>query len=127
MNTDTSVRLRFGAINRPTTINVSGFTTRDYSPKVVQGLEAVVLAICRAFGIERQFLLSSSRREDVAWPRQLGMALAYERDGYSLHSVGEYFGRDYSTVLHAVQRVKARCETDGKCREQLERVKGMIQ
>jgi chromosomal replication initiator protein len=62
--------------------------------------------------------LSSKRRSrSVARPRQLAMALAKELTEHSLPEIGEAFSRDHTTVLHACRVVRELLETDGKLRE----------
>ncbi len=116
------IPLRQGEIHGLTTLNVSGRTKR-----FVDDIDRIMDAIGEAFRIDRGDLLSRSRMEHLAWPRQIGMDLAYATGMFSLHYVGERFGRrDHGTVLCAVRRVKERCETDKRSREQVERVKGLL-
>jgi len=62
--------------------------------------------------------LSSKRRSrSVARPRQVAMALAKELTEHSLPEIGEAFSRDHTTVLHACRVVRELLETDGKLRE----------
>ncbi len=53
-------------------------------------------------------LLSKRRSRSVARPRQVAMALAKELTAHSLPEIGDAFGgRDHTTVMHAVKRIKA--------------------
>ncbi|MEM7191292.1 MAG: helix-turn-helix domain-containing protein [Pseudomonadota bacterium] len=45
---------------------------------------------------------------DATWPRQVAMALAVRHCGASHRDVGLQFGRDRTTVIHAVKAVKKR-------------------
>lgn len=125
------IPIRLGPINRPTTVNVSGFVRRDgclfMSDDTRELIARIVTAVCAAFGVAEEALISKARPERLAWPRQIAMSLCYQPPAVSLNDVGSHFGgRDHSTVLHAVQRVKARCETDPKSLAEFERVKGMV-
>jgi chromosomal replication initiator protein len=54
----------------------------------------------------------------LARPRMLAMALAKELTEHSLPEIGDQFGgRDHTTVLHACRVVRELVETDGKTRE----------
>jgi chromosomal replication initiator protein len=58
-------------------------------------------------------LHSKRRTRALVEPRQVAMYLCREVLGMTLHDIGSTFGgRDHSTVIHAVERVKARlaCE-----------------
>lgn len=63
-------------------------------------------------------LLSKRRTRNVARPRQVAMAIAKELTNHSLPEIGDAFGgRDHTTVLHAVRKVKELRETDHRIDE----------
>jgi chromosomal replication initiator protein len=63
-------------------------------------------------------LNSKRRTRSLARPRQVAMALAKELTEHSLPEIGDAFGgRDHTTVLHACRVVRDLLETDGKLRE----------
>ena len=52
-------------------------------------------------------MLSKRRNRSITRPRQIAMALAKELTTHSLPEIGDAFGgRDHTTVLHAVRKVK---------------------
>jgi chromosomal replication initiator protein len=58
-------------------------------------------------------LHSKRRTRALVEPRQVAMYLCREMLGMTLHDIGVTFGgRDHSTVIHAVERVKARLERE---------------
>ncbi|CAG1772365.1 MAG: chromosomal replication initiator protein DnaA [Dokdonella sp.] len=63
-------------------------------------------------------LLSKRRSRSIARPRQIAMTLAKELTEHSLPEIGDAFGgRDHTTVLHACRTVRDLRETDGKLRQ----------
>jgi chromosomal replication initiator protein len=63
-------------------------------------------------------LLSKKRTRSLARPRQVAMALAKELTEHSLPEIGDSFGgRDHTTVLHACRLIKELNATDGRMRE----------
>jgi chromosomal replication initiator protein len=75
------------------------------------------------FGLSADELLSSTRAQRVAWPRQLAMYLARELTGESLPAIGrEFGGRDHTTVLHAWRRTTARIASDEESRLAVEKL-----
>jgi chromosomal replication initiator protein len=63
-------------------------------------------------------LLSKSRTRQLARARQVAMALTKELTSHSLPEIGDAFGgRDHTTVLHACRLITELRETDGKIRE----------
>ena len=53
-------------------------------------------------------LVSSSRAARISWPRQVAIHLTRELTNHSLHTIGDAFGRNHATVLHACKRVSER-------------------
>ena len=63
-------------------------------------------------------LLSKKRSRSIARPRQMAMTLAKELTEHSLPEIGDAFGgRDHTTVLHACRTIRELRETDGKLRQ----------
>ncbi|NCT66630.1 MAG: chromosomal replication initiator protein DnaA [Rhodanobacteraceae bacterium] len=68
-------------------------------------------------------LLSKKRSRSIARPRQMAMALAKELTEHSLPEIGDAFGgRDHTTVLHACRTIRDFRETDGKLRQDWEKL-----
>jgi chromosomal replication initiator protein len=68
-------------------------------------------------------LLSKKRSRSVARPRQMAMSLAKELTEHSLPEIGDAFGgRDHTTVLHACRTIRDLRETDGKLRQDWEKL-----
>ncbi len=74
--------------------------------------------VANYYGLQLKDLLSKRRTRSLARPRQVAMALAKELTEHSLPEIGDAFaGRDHTTVLHACRQVRHLMETDGKLRE----------
>lgn len=85
---------------------------RTLTPRV-SSIAQIQNAACEHFGLSREELLSTSRTQRIAWPRQLAMYLSRELTGQSLPAIGRDFGgRDHTTVLHACRRTSARIASD---------------
>ncbi len=68
-------------------------------------------------------LLSKKRSRSIARPRQMAMLLAKELTEHSLPEIGDAFGgRDHTTVLHACRTIRDFRETDGKLRQDWEKL-----
>jgi len=65
-------------------------------------------AVARHFHVLQRDICGPSRRSELILPRHVAMYLARERLGVSYSTIGRYFGgRDHSTVLSAIRKVKA--------------------
>jgi hypothetical protein len=58
-------------------------------------------------------ILSSRRQADIIRPRHVAMYLAKMLTPRSMAEIGSRFGgRDHTTIMHAVKKIEAQCETD---------------
>jgi chromosomal replication initiator protein len=68
-------------------------------------------------------MLGAKRTRSLARPRQMAMALAKDLTEHSLPEIGDAFGgRDHTTVLHACRTIRTLMETDGKLKEDWEKL-----
>lgn len=76
--------------------------------------------VANEFGIRVEDLDSRRRLASLAHPRQVAMFLARKHTSSSLQDIGAAFGRDHSTVLHALHSVETKLETDAPLRHMVE-------
>jgi chromosomal replication initiator protein len=74
--------------------------------------DAIVSAVCERFALRPADLRSRRRSKHVARPRQVAMYLCRQLLNASLPHIGELFGRDHTTVLHAVTTTHRRLKDD---------------
>jgi chromosomal replication initiator protein len=81
-------------------------------------IENIQRTVAEYYKVRLSDLLSQRRTRMFARPRQMAMALAKELTTHSLPEIGDAFGgRDHTTVLHAVKKIKELCDDDRKVRE----------
>ncbi len=84
----------------------------DLRPRA-RAVEEIQRRICQDFDISLDDLVSPSRAQAVAWPRQVAMYLTRELTDATLPAIGRAFGnRNHTTVLHACKRTAARIAED---------------
>ena len=76
--------------------------------------------VANEFGIRVEDIDSRRRLASLAHPRQVAMFLARKYTTASLQDIGAAFGRDHSTVLHALRNVESKMETDTPLRNMLD-------
>jgi chromosomal replication initiator protein len=82
------------------------------------GIPNIQKVVADYYGLQMKDLLSKRRTRSLARPRQMAMALTKELTEHSLPEIGDAFaGRDHTTVLHACRQIRTLMETDGKLRE----------
>jgi chromosomal replication initiator protein len=111
---------RANFMQRPITLEFAQETLRDLLRAQQQAISMMNIqkSVADYFQLRVPDLLSKRRTRMLARPRQLAMALAKELTEHSLPEIGDAFGgRDHTTVLHACRVVRELVETDGKMRE----------
>ena len=74
--------------------------------------------VAEYYKIKISDLLSKRRSRSIARPRQVAMALSKELTNHSLPEIGNAFGgRDHTTVLHGVRKIKELRETNADISE----------
>ncbi len=82
--------------------------------------DEITTAVCDHFSIRPTELHSRRRSRHVAMPRQVAMYLCRRHLRESFPTIGEFFGRDHSTVMHAVSVTERRLKDDEGLREVLD-------
>jgi chromosomal replication initiator protein len=108
------------------TIEFAHRALRDLIPAYESkpGIEAIQRVVSDSFHIHLADLKSKKRTQHVAFCRQVAMYLCRKITSNSFPSIGEHFGRDHSTVIHAVNLIERRVNNDAAFRlliEKLER------
>ena len=79
--------------------------TEFLGPRV--GISDIQEAVASRFNVKVADLQGKRRHKNIAFPRQICMYLAKELTSLSLVEIGGYFGgRDHSTVLYAIDKIK---------------------
>src|SRR2546426_2749493 len=88
--------------------------------------DAIVDAVCTHFSLRPIDLRSKRRSRNVVVPRQLAMYLCRRLMSASFPHIGELFGRDHSTVIHATAVTERRIKEDAAFQAPLERLERSI-
>lgn len=78
--------------------------------KTVLTPEKILKTVAHTFGIKTQDILGKAQNKECALPRQIAMFLCREKLGLPYPQIGRLFGRDHSTVISSVKRVKTGLE-----------------
>ena len=89
-------------------------------------LASISAHIARDFRLRRDDLLSRSRGQHITFVRQLTMFLSRRITSASFESIGKYFHRDHTTVIHACHLIERRMERDAAFRIFIEKLEGRI-
>jgi chromosomal replication initiator protein len=110
--------------HRPIGVELVAEVLRDLKSRAAEqaaaSIEQIQERAAVMFGITVEQLLSRTRTERIAWPRQLAMYVSRELTDHSLPAIGRAFGgRDHTTVLSACRRAAERIATNPEAYDQL--------
>ena len=98
------------------------------SKKAKPGIETVMVETAGYFNIDPQLLKSSSKKKEIVKARQVAMFLAREVLEMSLPKIGEEFGgRDHSTVMYSIEKIKETRKTDAYIDTIIEEITGLLE
>lgn len=78
--------------------------------------------VAQRFRLRLEDFQSKSRQQRIAFARQIAMYLCRKITESSFPTIGEHFGRDHSTVIHAFNLIGRRVESDLPFRRTIERI-----
>lgn len=98
------------------------------SGEVMGPVTFVCSEVGRAYGVSLGQLIGRQKVRSVTWPRQVAMYVAYELTGHSTTQIGRVLGgRDHTTVLQGIRRVREEMENDPTKKNEVGRVREAIQ
>lgn len=105
--------LREQAENRREVLIIAAAMSDDEPvPPTLPKVAEIIKVVCDRYQLNRNEMLSPRRQAQIVLPRQIAMYLAYELTVNSYPEIGRRFGgRDHTTVLHAVRKVKRLVES----------------
>jgi len=89
-------------------------------------IDNIKRTVANYYNIRITDLNSPRRTRSLARPRQVAMALTKELTQHSLPEIGEAFGKDHTTVLHACRKIAELREADVKYREDYENLQRQL-
>ena len=120
------IRLRAGATRRGISVELAEEVLVSARGRAEASFDTIARAVCEQFSVRPNDLRSRRRTQDVAVPRQLAMYLCRRLTHASYPRIGELFGRDHSTVMHATDATERRRQTDAAFHAAVEEIERRI-
>lgn len=90
-------------------------------------IELIQKTVANYYSIPEEALKSKKRIKKLVLPRQLAMYLCREMTSASLNDIGNRFGgKDHTTVIHAISKIKEMITTDSELSSQAQRITELI-
>lgn len=140
-NCTSDIRKLEGAITRvfayATIMNGSDITLelatealKDYFVKSIiskNKIEQVQQLVANAYNISVEDIKSKKRMASISVPRQIGMYICRTYLSESLPKIGlEFGGKDHTTVMHSVDKIKKEIKTNSELEEQINKIVNKI-
>jgi chromosomal replication initiator protein len=108
----------------PITIEFARQALRDMirSTEVKPDIDTIQRTVADFFHIRLADLKSKKRTQHIAFCRQVAMYLCRKMTDSSFPTIGENFGRDHSTVIHAYNLILRRISNDSAFRFSIEKI-----
>ena len=75
--------------------------------------DVIIEEVCKFYNLEPSLLRGQGRSKDISLARQIAMYQIRRMTNLSLKEIGaEFGGRDHSTVIHAVKKIRKLLDTD---------------
>ncbi len=89
--------------------------------------QLIIEVVSEHFGITVDQIMSKSRTSDISNPRQIAMYLCKTMTDHPLDSIGQLLGgRDHSTVIHGVNKIRDEMMVDDNLRQVVETIRKKI-
>jgi len=139
-NIKSNVRELEGALNKLLAYNnlVNTSITMEIAQKELQNIitpdkpkeitpQLIIEVVTEHFHISMDQMVSKSRSSDIAKPRQIAMFLCNTMTDIPLDTIGSFLGgRDHSTIIHGVRKIKEEYETNDNTKALIDTIKKKI-
>ncbi len=100
---------KLGPSGRPIDIDLAQEALKDYLTSTVVSLitiPRITDIVCERYNIRTDDIRSKKKPKEIAYPRQIAMFLCRKMTEEPLTSIGGFFGRDHTTVIHAIKKIE---------------------
>lgn len=113
----------------PITLDLANEVLKDLlnEPKKLITVDFIQRCVAEEFGIALADFKTKKRNKQIVLPRQIAMYISRELSDLSLPEIGGHFGgKDHTTVLHSINKVKASLSTSPEFKLKVDRVMQII-
>lgn len=67
-------------------------------------LSRIVAEVSEESGVPVEDILGIARHQPIVWARHHAIARAYRETGAVMTQIGQFFGRDHTSIINAIRR-----------------------
>jgi chromosomal replication initiator protein len=115
-------------MKQPITLELAQKNLRDVLASTTNlSIEIIQKAVADTYSLSVNDLKGKKRNQKIVYPRQLAMYICREMTDFSTTEIGEAFGgRDHTTVMHSIEKIKGLFITDPSLDSTIESLKRTI-
>jgi len=117
-------------MGKPITLEIAQQRLKDIfnaSRQANLSMDIIIRVVAEYFGLTPNDLKGKKRSQNIVFPRQLAMYIGREMTDYSTTELGQDFGgRDHTTVMHSIDKIKGKLITDPTLETTIESIKRSI-
>jgi len=96
--------------------------------RILPTVKNIQNVVANHFDISVMDMVSARRTKNLILPRHVALYLAKEMTELSYPVIGRYFGgRDHSTIIHAVEKITARMESEPELKRTIDGLRGLFE
>jgi len=90
-------------------------------------MDSIIRVVSEYFSLTPNDLKGKKKSQNIVFPRQLAMYIGREMTDYSTTELGQEFGgRDHTTVMHSIEKIKGKLLTDPSLESTIDSIKQSI-
>jgi chromosomal replication initiator protein len=89
--------------------------------------DKIIASVAGFYKIDITKIKRRTRKPSIAVPRQIAIYLLREVMGLFYSSIGNIFGLDHSTVIHAYEKIKRNRSADARLNNEIQQITDSIQ
>jgi len=117
-------------MGKPVTLEIAQQRLKDtfnVSRQANFPMDNIIRVVSEYFALTPNDLKGKKRTQNIAFARQLAMFIVREMTDYSTTEIGQDFGgRDHTTVMHSIEKIKGKLLTDQNLDSTIENLKRSV-
>jgi chromosomal replication initiator protein len=117
-------------MGKPVTLEIAQQKLKDAfneSRQANLSIDGIIRVVSEYFALTPNDLKGKKRTQNIVFARQLAMFIGREMTDYSTTELGQDFGgRDHTTVMHSIEKIKGKLLTDPTLDSTIENIKRSI-
>ena len=97
----------------------------DIEEKQTVTYDTIIDCVCEYFNLKREELLGKKRNKEIVEPRQICMYIISQILDMPLLAIGQIFGRDHTTVIHARDKITQLIEENSRIKVAVNDIKSL--